>query len=51
MNGLHYGDTLAGHSVAGGFAGTFRYTESQGAYSCDSQLLHWRARRSETTFP
>jgi hypothetical protein len=51
LDGLHYGYTLAGHAVAGGFAGTFRYTESQGAYNCDSLLLHWRARRSDTTFP
>ncbi|HTT27906.1 MAG TPA: hypothetical protein VMG37_05820 [Solirubrobacteraceae bacterium] len=52
LSNLTYSYQLAGHAVAGGFAGTFHYHESEGAaYHCDSHLLHWRAHRRPGGFP
>ena len=50
-SGLHYSYVLIGHAVSGGFVGTFHYWEHEGAYRCNSHELHWRAHRTDTTFP
>lgn len=49
--GLQYSYVLTGRSARGGFAGTFHYTEHQGAYRCDSTVLRWSAHRTKATFP
>jgi hypothetical protein len=52
LSNLTYSYQLAGHAVAGGYAGTFHYHESEGsAYRCDSHLLHWSAHRRSGGFP
>ena len=50
-NGLKFSYLLVGRAVRGGFTGTFHYEEHQGAYRCNSKLLHWRAHRSQSSFP
>lgn len=50
-SGLHYAYVLVGHTASGGFSGTFHYEEHQGAYRCDSKVLHWRAHHTNASFP
>jgi hypothetical protein len=51
LDGLRYQYLLTGHAVGGGYAGTFRYREAEFGVRCDSTTLHWKAKRTRTTFP
>ena len=52
LSNLTYSYQLAGHTSAGGYAGTFHYHESEGpAYRCDSHVLHWSAHPRPGGFP